>query len=65
MIFNAKQLPGLQTVHIFSKRYFETDINPVPVNAPFMDKPGSWFLIAKFMNKNLSKSDILPKNAGH
>ena len=65
MIFNAKQLLGLQTVHIFTERYFETDINPFPVNAPFMNKPGSWFLIAKFMNKHLSKSDILRKNAGH
>ena len=62
MIFNAKQLPGLQTVHIFTERYFETGINPFPVNAPFMNKPGSWFLIAKFMNKHLSKSDILRKN---
>ena len=65
MIFNAKQLPGLQTVHIFTERYFETGINPFPVNAPFMNKPGSWFLIAKFMNKHLLKSDILRKNAGH
>ena len=35
MIYNAKQLAGFQTVHIFSKRYFQTDINPFPANVSF------------------------------
>ena len=34
-----------------SKRYFQTDINPFPVNVPFMDKPGSWFLLVKCVKK--------------
>ena len=65
MIFNAKQLAGFQAVHIFSERYFETDINPFPANVPFIGKPGSWFLLAKFVKKHLWKSDILSKDAGH
>ena len=24
-------------------------INPFPTNAPFMNKPGSWFLLAKYV----------------
>ena len=35
MICNAKQLAGFQTVHVFSERYFQTDINPFPANVPF------------------------------
>ena len=42
MIWNTKQLAGFKAVHIFSERYFQTDMNPFPVNIPFMDKPGSW-----------------------
>ena len=34
MICNAKQLAGFQTVHIFSDRYFQTDINPFPAKVP-------------------------------
>ena len=35
MIFNAKQLAGFQIIHIFSERYFQTDINPFPDIVPF------------------------------
>ena len=35
MIYNAKQLAGFQTVHIFSDRYFQTDINPFPAHVSF------------------------------
>ena len=35
MICYAKHLAGFQTVHIFSDRYFQTDINPFPANVPF------------------------------
>ena len=35
MICNAKQLAGFQTVHIFSERHFQTDINPFPANVSF------------------------------
>ena len=37
MIFNAKQLAGFKTVHIFSERHFQTDINPFPANVRVMD----------------------------
>ena len=29
-----------------------------------MDKPGSWFLLAKWLKKHLWKSDIFSKEAG-
>ena len=51
------KIAGFQTVHIFS-RYFEKGINQCPANVPFLDKPGSWFLLAK-CTKHLWKSDIL------
>ena len=41
MICNAKQLAGFKTVHIFSERYFQTDMKPFPANISFMDKPVS------------------------
>ena len=44
---NAKQLAGFKTIHIFKESCFQTDINPIPANVPVMDKPGSWFLVAK------------------
>ena len=59
----AKQLAGFKTVHIFSERYFQTDVNPFPANIPFMDKPGSWFVLAKCVKKHLWKSYILTKDA--
>ena len=34
-------------------------------NVPIMDKPGSWFLLPKCLKKQLWKSDILCKDAGH
>ena len=47
-----KQLAGFQTVHIFSKRYIQTEINPFP--AMFhLNKPGSWLLLAKCLKKHL------------
>ena len=63
MICNAKQLAGCKMVLIFSERYFQTDMNPFPANIPFMDKPGSWFLLAKCVKKHLWKSYILTKDA--
>ena len=35
MICNGKQLAGFQTDHIFSGRYFQADINPLPASVPF------------------------------
>ena len=35
MICNARQLARFQTDHIFSERYFQTDVNPFPANVPF------------------------------
>ena len=64
MIYNAKQLPGFKMGHIFSERYFQTDINSFPANVPFVGKPGSWFLLAK-CGKNNCKIDILTKDEGH
>ena len=46
MICNPKQVADFKTVLIFSERYFQTDLNPFPADIPFMDKPGSWFLLA-------------------
>ena len=63
MICNPKQLAGFKTVLIFSERYFQTDMNPFPVDIPFMDKPGIWFLLAKYVKKHLWKSYILTKDA--
>ena len=63
MICNAKQLAGCKTVLIFSERYIQTDMNPFPANISFMDKPGSWFLLAKCVKKHLWKSYILTKDA--
>ena len=51
MICDAKQFTGFNTVHIFSKRSFQTDINPFPANAPFIGKPDSWCLLAKCVEK--------------
>ena len=51
------KIAGFQTDHIFSEKYFEKGINPCPANVPFLDKPGSWFLLAK-CTKHLWKSDI-------
>ena len=35
MICNEKQLPGFQTIHIFSEMHFRTDITLLPANFPF------------------------------
>ena len=40
-------------------------LNPCQANVPIMEKPGSWFLLAKCVKKHLRKSDILSKDAGH
>ena len=50
-----------------SQVWFEglvTVINPFSTNVPLVDKPGSWFLLAKSLKKYLRKSDILNKYAG-
>ena len=39
-------------------------LNPFSTNVPLMDKPGSWFLLAKCL-ENTCGSDILNKDAGH
>ena len=52
-------------VNIFNGRYFQTEINPFPVNVPFIKKPGNWFSLAKCVKKHLWMSDILTKDAGH
>ena len=38
-------------------------LNPFSTNVPLMDKPGSWFLLAKCL-KNTCGSDILSKDTG-
>ena len=43
---------------------FGSNLNPFPNNVPFMQKPVSWFLLAKMFQKYLWKSDILSKDAG-
>ena len=64
MTCNTKQLAG-STVHIFTERYFQTDINLFPVNIIlFMDKSDSWFLLEKHVKKHLWKSNILSEDAG-
>ena len=39
--------------------------NPFLANVPFMNRPNSWFLLAKYVKKHIWKSDILSKDAGH
>ena len=34
-------------------------LDPFWTNVPYMDKPCSWFLLAKCLKKHLWKSDIL------
>ena len=63
MICNAKQLASFQTVHVFSERYFQKDINPFPANVPFKETI-SWFLQAKCLKNHLWKSNIIIKDAG-
>ena len=63
MICNAKQLAGFQTVHVFSERHFQIDINPFPANVPFKETI-SWFLQAKCLKSHLWESDIIIKDAG-
>ena len=41
------------------------NVNPFSTNVRFMQKAGSWFLLAKMFKKQLWKSDILSKDAGH
>ena len=66
MICSAKHLAGFQTVHIFSEKSFQTDINPFSANVPFKQTRYSiWFLLAKYLKKHLWKSDILSKDPGH
>ena len=48
MICNAKQLAGFQTVHIFSERHFQTDINPFPANIPFKQTRSLVFISKMF-----------------
>ena len=43
---------------------FTRKLTDLLTNFPLMDKPGSWFLLAKCL-KHLWKSDILSKDAGH
>ena len=64
MIYNAKQLAGFQTVHIFSERHFQTGINPFPANVPFKQTRLLVFT-SKCLKKRLGKSSILSKDAGH
>ena len=32
--------------------------NPFPANIPHMSKPGSWFLLAKYVKKHLCKKEV-------
>ena len=64
MISNAKQLAGLQIVHSFSERYFQTGINPFPANVLFK-QTRSLVFTRKMFEKHLWKSSILSKDAGH
>ena len=34
--------------------------NPFPANIPHMSKPGSWFLLAKYVKKHLCKKEVWP-----
>ena len=63
VISNAKQLAGCQTIQIFSERYLHALTHFQP--RFHLNKPGCWFLLAKCLKKQLWKSDILSKDAGH
>ena len=39
--------------------------NPFQANIPFMKRPDSWLLQAKYVKKHLYESDILSKDVGH
>ena len=53
MICNAKQLSSFQTDHIFSERYFQTDINPFPANVPFKQ-----IRLLVFISKMFEKTSV-------
>ena len=53
MICNAKQLARFQTDHIFSERYFQTDINPFPANVPFKQ-----IRLLVFISKMFEKTSV-------
>ena len=38
--------------------------NPIQANIPFMKRPESWLLQAKYVKKHLYEIDILSKDAG-
>ena len=54
MIFNAKQLAGFQIIHIFSERYFQTDIVPFKQTRQLV-------FISKMFEKHLWKNDVKMK----
>ena len=64
MLCNAKQLAGFHTVHILVEgiskktlKHFQSMLH--------LNKPGSWFLLAKCLKKHLWMSNILSKDTGH
>ena len=59
MEFRAiKRLAKLSYISTISHNY------PFSTNVPIMDKPGSWFLLAKCLKNTCGRSDILRKDAG-
>ena len=40
-------------------------INPFSTNVPLTNKPGGWFLLAKYLKNTLWNGDILSKDVGH